>query len=430
MAFTDLTLSRRGFLVASGGVAGALMLASCGAPGGSGGSQGSSITTAGWDDGAGKTIDGPIREAFEKASGRAVAPQALVPFDDYQTRFRTLLAGGTPPDLMRLNDDFMREMSDKKTILDLSQYTSELDKSQYFENVFDFSDLPNGRAGLAVGTSPRVMFINKTMFEKKGVPLPPTTWTSEGWTWDDYLETAKALTGGGDFGTVLVKDTAFENTWSTNNGGQGVFSEDGRSFTLADPEGIEAMQWAADLSLKHKVSPTWAEISSDQAEQRLFAAGRIGMYFSAMPVAGYLAENVTDFEWDVAPVPGNVHQYSEGSMIVQVIPEKAKDPDGAWEFLKFITGEDGGRFFAERRTCVPLHRGAAETLISAGSDTAPENVQLFIEAADHNRSVNSTTATAAAVAIYRPQLQRALIGEISVEEALTSVRAQVEAELA
>jgi multiple sugar transport system substrate-binding protein len=331
---------------------------------------------------------------------------------------------------MRLNDDFMREMSDKRTILDLNQYTADLDKSQYFENVFDFSDLPNGRAGLAIGTSPRVLFINKTMFEKKGVPLPPTTWTSEGWTWDDYLETAKALTGDGDFGTILVKDTAFENTWATNNGGDGIFSEDGRRFTLADPEGIEAMQWAADLALKHEVSPTWAEIAPDQADQRLFAAGRVGMYFSAMPVAGYLADNVNDFEWDIAPIPAKVNQYSEGSMIVQVIPQAAKDPEGAWEFLKFITGEEGGTFFAERRTCVPLHRKAADALATASPDTAPENVRLFIDAADHNRSVNSTTATSAAVALYRPQLQRALIGEISVEEALTSVRDQVEAAIA
>jgi multiple sugar transport system substrate-binding protein len=125
-----------------------------------------------------------------------------------------------------------------------------------------------------------------------------------------------------------------------------------------------------------------------------------------------------------------VNQYSEGSMIVQVIPQAAKDPEGAWEFLKFITGEEGGTFFAERRTCVPLHRKAADALATASPDTAPENVRLFIDAADHNRSVNSTTATSAAVALYRPQLQRALIGEISVEEALTSVRDQVEAAIA
>jgi multiple sugar transport system substrate-binding protein len=260
------------------------------------------------------------------------------------------------------------------------------------------------------------------------VPLPPTTWSSKGWTWDDFLETAKALTTNDVWGTVVVKDTAFENIWSTNNGGDGIFSEDGKKFALADPEGIEAMQWAADLSLVHKVAPPWADIAAEQAEQQLFAAGRSAMLLCPMSIVSYLEKNIKNFEWDIAPIPAHVNQYTEGSMVVMVIPAKAKNPEGAWEFLKYITGPDGGKAFAEKRICVPLNRKAAESIVPGPG--GPANIQLFAEAAANNRNVFSTTATAAAVAIYRPQLQRALIGEITVKEALTDSRAQVEAALA
>lgn len=424
-------ISRRSLLLAGGGAAGAMLLASCGSPGsGSSGGNAKTLTGASWADGVNDLVFGQIKSDFEKASGLTVNPQAPVPFSDYQTRFRTLIAGGSPPDLMRLNDDFLREMSDKKTILDVDAYVKKdnLDASGYFEKVFDFTSLPNGRAGLALGSAPRVMFYNKTLFKEKGVPLPPTTWTSEGWTWDDFLETAKALTTNEVWGTVVVKDTAFENIWSTNNGGDGIFSQDGKKFALSDSEGVEAMQWAADLSLVHKVAPPWADIAGEQAEQQLFAAGRTGMLLSAMSIVSYLEKNITNFEWDIAPIPARVNQYTEGSMVVMVIPAKAKNPDGAWEFLKYITGPEGGKAFAENRICVPLSRKAAESIVP-GAD-GPENIQLFAEAAANNRNVYSTTATAAAVAIYRPQLQRALIGEITVKEALTSSRAQVEAALA
>ncbi|HIZ35978.1 MAG TPA: extracellular solute-binding protein, partial [Candidatus Ruania gallistercoris] len=239
------TLSRRNFLLAGGGAAGALLLAGC--SGGSAQSNPDTITGAGWSDGLNDLVFGQIKTDFEAASGLTVTPQASVPFDDYQTRFRTLIAGGSPPDLMRLNDDFLREMSDKETIMDLESYLSSsgVDTSDYFEGVLDFTDLPNGRAGLAIGALPRVIYFNKTLFEEKGVPLPPTTWTSEGWTWEDFLETARALTEGDTWGACLVTDTAYENTWAVNNGGEGIFSEDGRSFALADPEGVEALQWAA-----------------------------------------------------------------------------------------------------------------------------------------------------------------------------------------
>ncbi|WP_147917215.1 ABC transporter substrate-binding protein [Ruania zhangjianzhongii] len=425
---THHILSRRNFLIAGGGAAGAVLLASC--SGGTAEGNPDEITGAGWADGLNDLVFGQIKDDFEAATGLTVTPQASVPFDDYQTRFRTLIAGGSPPDLMRLNDDFLREMSDKETIMDIGSYLSEsdVDTSDYFEGVLDFTDLPNGRAGLAIGALPRVIYFNKTLFEEKGVPLPPTTWTSEGWTWEDFLETARALTDDETWGACVVTDTAYENTFAVNNGGEGIFSEDGRSFALAGPEGLEALQWVADLALVHEVAPTWAEVSGDDAEQQLFVGGRLAMLFSSMSISGYLSENVTEFEWDIAPVPGNVNQYSESSMALMVIPTAAANPDGAWEFLKYITGPDGGQAIAEHRVGVPLSRTAAEAL-EAG-DTGPANIHLFIEAANNNRSVHSTTATAAAVAIYRPELERALIGEITVEEALTGARDQVEATLA
>ncbi|MCO4239623.1 sugar ABC transporter substrate-binding protein [Pseudarthrobacter sp. MDT3-28] len=422
-------LSRRNLLLA-GGAVGAMLIASCGSPSGGGGGNAKTLTGASWADGVNDLVFGSIKSNFAKASGLTVNPQAAVPFSDYQTRFRTLIAGGSPPDLMRLNDDFLREMSDKKTILDIDSYVKKdnIDTSGYFENVFDFTALPNGRAGLALGTAPRVMFYNKSLFRERGVPLPPTTWSSKDWTWDDFLETAKALTTNDVWGTVVVKDTAFENIWSTNNGGDGIFSQDGKKFALADSEGIEALQWAADLSLVHKVAPPWADIAAEQAELQLFAAGRSAMLLYPMSGVSYLEKNIKNFEWDIAPIPARVNQYTEGSMIVMVIPAKAKNPDGAWEFLKYITGPDGGKAFAENRICVPLNRKAAESIVPGAG--GPANVQLFAEAAAHNRNVFSTTATAAAVAIYRPKLQQALIGEITVEEALSSSRAQVEAALA
>ena len=421
-------LSRRNFLLAGGGAAGALLLASC--SGGEAASSPDQVTGAGWADGLNDLVFGQIKTDFEAASGLTVTPQASVPFDDYQTRFRTLIAGGSPPDLMRLNDDFLREMSDKETIMDIEPYLSEsgVDTADYFEGVLDFTALPNGRAGLAIGALPRVIYFNKTLFEEKGVPLPPTTWTSDGWTWEDFLETARALTSEDTWGACVVTDTAYENTFAVNNGGAGIFSEDGRSFALADPEGVEALQWVADLALVHEVAPTWAEVSGDDAEQALFVGGRLAMLFSSMSISGYLSENVTDFEWDIAPVPGNVNQYSESSMALMVIPTSAANPDGAWEFLQYITGPEGGQAIAENRVGVPLSRTAAEALVPG--EAGPANIHLFTEAANNNQSVHSTTATAAAVALYRPELERALIGEITVEEALTGAREQVEAALA
>lgn len=424
------TMNRRRFLQASGLAATAVTFAGCAKGTGSGPVAANTITAAGWDDGVNDLMIGTIAEGFKVKSAVTLQPQASVAFSDFQTRFRTLLAGGEPPDVMRLNDDFVREVSDKKLTKDLTPYfeKSGLDHAQYFP-IFDYAKLSSGQRAMIVGTQVRCIFYNKTMFKEAGVTLPPTTWTAEGWTWDDFLDAAKGLTKGSEqWGAVIIKDTSYENTFTVNNGGEGIFSADGKKFTLADPPGVEAIQWAADLTLKHKVSPSYGDIQADSAEQRLFTAGKLGMVLNSSSNIAYYHENVKDFEWDIAPIPARVKQVQEGGVIVYVIPEKAKNPDQAWDYLNYAAGPDGGRALAESGLCVPVYREAAGSLKAPGE--YPKTIKLLVEGADHSSAVNSTSATAAAVAIYRPQLQRVYSGEISAQEALSSVRSQVEAAIA
>lgn len=426
---TGPLINRRRFLQTGALAASAVSLAACAKGTGSGPAAADTITSAGWDDGINDVMNGRIAEEFKAKSGITLQPQASVAFGDFQTRFRTLLAGGEPPDVMRLNDDFVREVTDKQLTKDLPPYFEKtgLNRDDYFP-IFDFAKLPGGQRAMIVGTQVRCIFYNKTMFEEEGVPLPPTTWTGEGWMWEDFLAAAKALTKDDQWGAVITKDTAYENTFAVNNGGEGIFSADGKKFTLADPAGVEAIQWAADLALVHEVTPTYGDIQADQAEQRLFTAGKLGMVMNSSSNIAYYDQNVSDFEWDLAPMPARVNQVQEGGVVVYVIPDKAKNPDQAWDYLSFAAGPEGGRALAESGLCVPVHRAAADALTAPGE--YPKNIKLLIEGADNGRVVNSTTATAAAVAIYRPQLQRVYSGEITAEEALSSVRSQVEAAIA
>lgn len=423
-------MSRRAFLGTSGLAVSTFALSGCAKGTGSGPAAPNTITSAGWDDPIQDLMNGKIAEDFKAKSGVTLKPQAAVAFSDFQTRFRTLLAGGEPPDVMRLNDDFVREVSDKKLTKDLTPYfeKSQLNRDDYFP-IFDYAKLPGGQRAMIVGTQVRCIFYNKTMFEKEGVALPPTTWSADGWMWDDLLKAAKGLTKGTEqYGVEIFKDTSYENTFSVNNGGEGIFSADGKRFTLADSPGVEAVQWVADLSVRHKVQPKWGDIQADQSEQRLFTAGKLGMILNASSSIGYYTENVKDFEWEIAPMPAKVKQIQEGGVVVYVIPEKGKNPEQAWDYLNYAAGEAGGAVLAQSGLCVPVNKKAAESLKAPGK--YPKNIALLVEGANHSQSVNSTTATAAAVAIYRPQLQRVYTGEISAQEALSSVRAQVEAAIA
>lgn len=179
---------------------------------------------------------------------------------DYETKVRTMLAGGTAPDIMRTNDDFVRYYSVKDQIIDLTPYIErdEINPGDYFDPIWNFAKQPGGEyTAWSLGNQPRLIYYNVDMFNEAGVALPPTTWTAEGWTWDDFLAKAQELTIDGErWGALVYDDTGYEQTFAVNNGAEdGIYAADGTTFTLASQEGHEAIQWVAGLTCEHGVQP-------------------------------------------------------------------------------------------------------------------------------------------------------------------------------
>ena len=337
-----------------------------------------------WDAIEDTPLEAVIQE-FERQTGNTVE---VIPTPgsggDYETKVRTMLAGGTVPDIMRTNDDYVRYYSVKDQILDLTPYIERdgVDQGDYFDSIWNFSTQPTGNyTGWSLGSQPRLIYYNIDMFEEAGVALPPRDWVAEGWTWDDFLETARQLTIEGErWGALVYDDTGYEQTFSVNNGEEsGIYAEDGETFTLSSDKGIEAIQWVTDLTCEHGVQPEWGLVTPDDAGENLFVQGKVGMIFRTQGTLDYFRRNITDFAWDVAPVPARENQLTEGSLIVFTIPKAAENPECAWELLNFMAGPEGSKIFASMGAFIPAYRESAE-LIAAGEDDAtryPENIGLF-----------------------------------------------------
>jgi len=121
--------------------------------------------------------------------------------------------------------------------------------------------------GFVTNPGPWVIFYNKSIFDKCGVPYPKGDWT-----WEEFVEVAKKVTMKGTDGRrnetygVMGYDL-MEAIWQ--NGGS-LFSKDGTRCTLDTPEAIEAAQWLMDLQFVHKCAPSPSE------EESMAAAGGWG----------------------------------------------------------------------------------------------------------------------------------------------------------
>ncbi|GAB3424335.1 sugar ABC transporter substrate-binding protein [Flindersiella endophytica] len=426
-------LTRRGFLGASAatlGAAGVAGIAGCG-NGGSAAGDGKNITFLNWDPVAkGEPLSNAVA-AFEKSSGLQVTVQPA-PTTDYDTKLLTIMSSGATPDAIRINDDYVLGYSQNDALLDLNDYIKRdgLSESDYFEHPYKFPIQQDGKhTAWASGTQPNLVFYNVDAFKQAGLDLPPTTWTDDGWKWDDFLAAARKLTIPGErWGVLAFDDTSSETTFTVNNGTDGIYSKDGKRFTLADEASVEGIQWLADLSLKHKVQPPWEEIQGGESNPdfalSMFATGKVAMMTRNFGSAAYMRENVKDFAWDLAPIPGNLSHKTIATLIVWAIPAKAKNPDGAWKLLRSFTDPAGAKALAEQRDLVPANKEAAKLLEAKG--TTPAHLALVVEAAEHGVNENFNPHIQEARALYRPQLELVFLGQKTAKQALEGVKGQVE----
>ncbi len=391
------------------------------------------ISFMNWDEIGGTPFETVIN-AYQAASGVTVEVQPS-PAQDYEAKMRTMIAGGTAPDIMRINDDFVRGYTNEGQLLDLTSFLERdgITGEGYFETIYNFPRQPTGEyTAWSVGCQPSVVFYNKTMFEEVGVPLPPTTWTSENWQFENFLEAAKALTIEGErWGALVYSATAYETVFPVANGEpSGIYSFDGAEFTLANPKSIEAIQWVSDLTCVHKVQPEWGVTQRSGAPNQLFAGGQIGLYFNAFGVAPYMRQNATEFVWDIAPSPGQEDQKSIATIVCFCIPSVATNADGAWDLLSYMSGKDGAKLFADAGAFIPPLREMATYMIENNGDQPPEHISLVIDALDNSVTENFSAYIERARSFYRPELELVYTCQSSAEEVLGGIRGDVERALA
>ena len=359
---------------------------------------------------------------------------------NYEEKMRTLLAAGTPYDVHRVNDDYVRGNGVKGLMTDLMPYLKrdKVNREDFYEFMYEFPLHEGKYWGWSSGNQPRLLYINKTLFQNKGVTAPLfDKWDPpNAWSWEDMVTAAQKLTDKTNpdrptYGVNIYEDTGCEQTFLVNFGvDEGVYAKDGKRFLMASPKGIEAMQALVDLHCRLGVQRPfdWREGGSGVSGSTLFQQGRLGMHFSTMTAMTGFKRNIKDFDWDVAPNPKKEKRMTEGSLICYCVPKDAKNPDAAWQVLSHFTSEESGKVFAEAQFYIPMLKVAATKYVQQKPGDKPEHLRLFVESmTQYNTIINFTDNTERARQIYRPELSaKAYICKEPAKQTLEGVKKQVE----
>jgi multiple sugar transport system substrate-binding protein len=337
-----------------------------------------------------------LADAYRKAHpDRTVQLVEASDRKDLLARLSTSIAGGEPPELFLMNYRFYGQFAVKDAIEPLDDRiaaSTRIDPADYYPVAMDAFKWRGRQLCLPQNVSSLAVYYNRTLFEKYGVALPKA-----GWTWNDLLTTATAMTR--DAAGGVIRGTESEGAaqrpavhglgiepsiirlapfvWS--NGGEIVDDPDRPTrLTLDGPAAREALKNLVDLRLAYGVVPTDEEVESEDDESR-FANGRLAMLLSSRRSTTTF-RSITGFEWDVAPLP--VYRQPAGILHSDAycMTRGGENKQAAWNFLEYAISAEGQRIIAATGRTVPSHVEVANSPAFLGPAQPPRSAKVFLDA--------------------------------------------------
>jgi multiple sugar transport system substrate-binding protein len=266
----------------------------------------------------------------------------VVPAAEFVTKFGTMLASGSPPDIVAVDLIYVPAFAEAGQMTDITEKAQAL---PYFD-VLSPSHVRLGTFEDSIYALPfnaegSVLIWNKDLFEQAGLDpeSPPTNW-------EEIHEAAKVITALGDgiygyyFSGACAGCNAFTFMPLIWASGGDILSADGSEPTLDDPVVKDALEfyrtmWDEGLVPPGSVADTGTEFLNT------FAGGEIGMQGLGAFAITPLKTSDQAFDFGVTFLPGKdggVSSFAGGDSIG--IPAGSRYVDEAFEFIEWLTTEE------------------------------------------------------------------------------------------
>ena len=327
-----------------------------------------------WDPEFSDTEQEMVDKFMEQNPDVRVEMEAIAP-PDYWTRLSALAAADDLPDVFFMSSGFVEEWRDDGLLLNLQEYVDQLNQDEYF---LDVAEVARDEAGdlhaFPFAFVETVLFYNKTAFDEAGVPEPQL-----GWTWDDFLEAAKATTTEDRFGYWFYGRYAHIESWVYQNDGD-LLNEDRTRFE-PDDNAVEALEFLDSLIHEHGVAPEPKEFEGIR-EEDVFGIEQVAMWVDGAWNIDNTREVAGDaFEWRIAPIPRGpaaTEDTAYGWPDLMAVSPTTEHADEAWAFIEYMTGPErtpeltfGGK--------IPVYRPVAESQEFLEPDQPPANKDFLLE---------------------------------------------------
>ncbi len=285
--------------------------------------------------------------------------------------------------------------------IDLNPFLDEaatISRDDFYEGALDLYAQDGGVYGIPSTLAHLMILYNKDLFDAAGVEYP-----QPGWTWDDFLATAEALTvKNGSEVTQYGFSTVLGEPWPFIEARAGKLINDSGSVPVAnltDSSVVEGVQWYVDLATKYGVMPNPNDPSNYADSEPSFSYEpfqvndkQVAMFIDSVQALDWLAQE--NLELGVVPFPVSAENDKTSPITnfqskALAISKGSNKTDAAWKWVSFLlsqgsgSGEDDGFFSSGFPSSLPSRRSVAEST-NFFADFDAETAEAIKFAAEHS----------------------------------------------
>jgi multiple sugar transport system substrate-binding protein len=372
--------------------------------------------------------------AFSKSSDAAAAafmknnPDIKVEITGYTAdnagfaKIVNAVQAGSGVDVFRIPNDSLPVLIKDGAIAPIDEYLTADDRNDILPNLFDLVRVNGKLYAWPLWVPPVAMYLNTDIFKEKGVELP-----KQNWTYEEFVDIAKKLTftRGSDkvYGYSALIDPGLVDTWPIiMSDGALPVTADNSKYTFNSPEGISGLKKLVDLVQTHKVTPP--DFGTQKLDDILAAFEKKlqAMWSRPSGDSGTLKSKNVNFEIYPMPIGKSGKPISAGGVgLIAVTPAKDADKQrAAMDLARYLTSP-------QAEADVPgyyLAPGARKSV------KVVEPYSKFAPIAPNAWITPSLPTWPQIRTLIHPNLQNAVFGKITPEEALSKPANEINALLA
>lgn len=317
-------------------------------------------------------------DGFEAANPNIKVELIDIASGEYSNKLTVMLNGGNDLDVVWVKDpDNTPSIAERGQLEDLTPYIEKDGVDIAAMNGSDALKLDGKQVALPVSTGFYVLYYNKDIFDAAGVDYP-----GNDMTWTEFEELAKKVTSGEGndkkYGALFHTWQACVQNWAVQDG----------KHTILDTD-YSFMKPYYEMALRMQDEGTVMDYSTLKTGNIHYSSVFMEGQCAMMPMGSWFMSTMiektkageTSVNWGVATLPhpdGVEAGWTVGSTTPMGVSAGSKYKDAAWEFVKYCSGEEGAKIYADCGM-IPARMNADTIKALAALDGMPEGLEEALQ---------------------------------------------------